>query len=95
MNYETGTSTMGYYSRNKLNRILSVGALSFPVAVLICLAIVFAGCTSPFSPFNLYFMKVIIGLLDDDEILTRIPRWTSAIFPTWVSLLLVVHMSPR
>ena len=54
---------MSSYSRRKLNRIISIGALSFPVAVLICLAIVFVGCTSPFSPFNLYFMKVSIACI--------------------------------
>ena len=32
--------------------------LALSTAGLICLAIVFAGCTSPSSPSNLYFMKV-------------------------------------
>ncbi|OQD79257.1 hypothetical protein PENANT_c056G04789 [Penicillium antarcticum] len=41
--------------------------------VLICLAIVFAGCTSPFTPFNLYFMKVDLSNFPriDDAIARR------------------------
>ncbi|KAI2791705.1 hypothetical protein POX_c04577 [Penicillium oxalicum] len=45
------------YAENKLEFIVSVLSLAFSVGTLMCLAIVFAGCTSTSSPSYLYFMK--------------------------------------
>lgn len=46
-------------SKVTLEKTVSISAVLFSVATLICLTIVFVGCTSPFSPFDLYFLKVI------------------------------------
>ncbi|KAJ6102612.1 actin cortical patch SUR7/pH-response regulator pali [Penicillium sp. IBT 16267x] len=48
---------MRIHPGNKLD-FVSIGAIGFSAAVLICLAVVFAGCTSPSSSANIYFMKV-------------------------------------
>ncbi|KAJ5917540.1 actin cortical patch SUR7/pH-response regulator pali [Penicillium verhagenii] len=40
------------------SRLISISALSLSGAVLVCLSVVFAGCTSPSSPSHLYFLKV-------------------------------------
>lgn len=36
----------------------SISALLLSIAVLVCVAVVFVGCTSSSSPPGLYFMKV-------------------------------------
>ncbi|KAF3009275.1 hypothetical protein E8E15_002494 [Penicillium rubens] len=43
---------------SRLDQIIVVGALALSIAVLICLAVVFTGCTSSSAPADLYFMKV-------------------------------------
>ncbi|KAJ5938369.1 hypothetical protein N7466_001503 [Penicillium verhagenii] len=43
---------------SRLDQIISAIALSLSVAVLVCLSIVFVGCTSPSAPNGLYFMKI-------------------------------------
>lgn len=48
---------------SRLDQIISAIALSLSVVVLVCLSIVFVGCTSPSAPKGLYFMKVRYKLL--------------------------------
>lgn len=49
---------MKFSTRSRLDQLVSTTALSFSVAVLVCLSFVFVGCTSPSSPSGLHFLKV-------------------------------------
>ncbi|CAI7673106.1 unnamed protein product [Penicillium viridicatum] len=45
-------------TKSKLDSLVSTTALSFSVAVLVCLSFVFVGCSSSSSPKGLHFLKV-------------------------------------
>ena len=49
---------MKFSARSRLDQLVSTTALSFSVAVLVCLSFVFVGCSSPSSPRGLHFLKV-------------------------------------
>lgn len=55
--HHSGLDIMPQLTRN-LGQLISIGALSLSFAVLVCLAVVFAGCTSSSSPADLHFLKV-------------------------------------
>ncbi|CAG7985896.1 unnamed protein product [Penicillium salamii] len=45
-------------TKSRLDSLVSTTALSFTVAVLVCLSFVFVGCSSSSSPKGLHFLKV-------------------------------------
>ncbi|CAP79383.1 Pc17g00960 [Penicillium rubens Wisconsin 54-1255] len=45
-------------TKSRLDSLVSTTALSFTVAVLVCLSLVFVGCSSSSSPKGLHFLKV-------------------------------------
>lgn len=49
---------MNFSTKSKLDSLVSTTALSFSVAVLVCLSFVFVGCSSSSSPRGLHFLKV-------------------------------------
>lgn len=53
---------MRLHAGNKLEFIFSLGSVALSTGTLICLALVFSGCTSPSAPQDLHFMKVSVHL---------------------------------
>ncbi|CAG8014069.1 unnamed protein product [Penicillium salamii] len=49
---------MKFSTKSRLDQLVSTTALSFSVAVLVCLSFIFVGCSSPSSPRGLHFLKV-------------------------------------
>ncbi|CAP86924.1 Pc24g00160 [Penicillium rubens Wisconsin 54-1255] len=45
-------------TKSRLDSLVSTTALSFTVAILVCLSLVFVGCSSSSSPKGLHFLKV-------------------------------------
>lgn len=51
------SEVMKLSTKSRFDSLVSITALSFSVAVLVCLSFVFVGCSSSSSPRGLYFVK--------------------------------------